>query len=642
MVFTTEHSRVIRFGAFEVDLRVHELRKHGLRIKLQEQPFQVLAMLLERPGDLITRDEIRAKLWPEDTFVDFDHGLNAAVRRLREALNDNADTPRFVETLPRRGYRFIFSVERVELAPQVVPPAQVTTPDTADSGSPEDGNRATATSGILKRRKPWVWAATAMVVFVATAGLILKWRSASRPAIDSLAVLPFLSADHNNDLDYLGDGIAESVMNNLSQVPGLKVMSRNSAFRYRQPDPDSRKIAGELGVRALLIGSVRQHDHDLRVSVELIDGRDEHQIWGEEYTRTLANLSGIQAEIASDVSQHLRLKLAPPVQLRIARRDTENSEAYRLYLKGKYALGKRTNNDIKQGLDYFQRAVELDPSYPLPYVGLSTSYGLLAFYGGMSPREAFPLEAAASRRALELDPGLADAHATRGFYLAHPKMQEAAAEAEFRRAVELSPNSGEAHHALSLFLMTKGHFDEAIAEGKKSAELDPLWLGSYGSLANVYYYAGQYHEAVELVETKAQRHAPSLWVAGVAYEAMKDYKSAIASMRDGIAVSGDRYMEADLARLYAESGETGQAKMILDRLLAQRKTEYFSAYKIATIYTGLRDDQQVFRWLRIACDEEDPWLARLLIDPNFAQYGSGSELADIQKTLLANASRFPD
>ena len=634
---------MIRFGPFEADLHTRELRKHGLKLKLQDQPFQILAMLLERPGELVTRDEIRAMLWPEDTFVDFEHGLNAAIRRLREALNDNADTPRFVETLPRRGYRFISSVERVDSTRQPVLGAQPVPCDTSDSGSVATAKPTILPRAPARKRPSSLWAAVAMLLVAAAVSVVLKWRSAPTSAIDSIAVLPFLSADRNADLDYLGDGIAESVMNNLSQVPGLKVMSRNSAFRYRQPELKPGKVAADLGVRALLMGSLRQHGNDLRISVELIDGTDEHQLWGENYTRKLSNLNGIQAEIASELSQRLRLRLSPEVQSRIARHDTDNSEAYRLYLRGKYTLGKRTNVDIKEGLRYFQRAVELDPTYALPYVGMAASYGLLAFYGGMAPLEAFPLEAAASRRALELDPDLADAHTQRGYYLGFPKMQNDSAEAEFRRALELSPNSGDAHHGYSLFLVQNGRFEEALAEAQKAAELDPLWPGSYGTHANAYYYARQYRQAVELVETKAQRHAAALWVAGAAYAQLKNYKAAITSMQEAIAASGGSgYMEADLAHVYAISGDPQQAKIILDKLLAQRHAAYFSAYKIATIYAGLRDDQRMFRWLRTACDEEDPWLMRLAVDPNFAEYQSRPEGAEIRQRLLTNAEQFPE
>jgi TolB-like protein/DNA-binding winged helix-turn-helix (wHTH) protein len=352
-------------------------------------------MLLEKPGDLVTREEIRTILWPQGTFIDFDHSLNAAVRRLREAPDDNADTPRFVETLPRRGYRFVAPVEAISTegvgseegcASKAVVLAAEATQSAASPG--ED----VAPQKVAGRAATPLWKILALVAPVmaafAIAAVVLSMRSSE--AVNSIAVLPFANATGDASLLYLSDGIAESVINNLSQVPGLKVMSRNSAFRYRQPDLKPNRVASELGVGALLMGAVQQHGDEVPVSVELVDGKDEHQIWGEEYTRGFSDLSGIQADIAQEISQ--RLRIAGPAQSRVARHDTDNSEAYRLYLRGKFALETRKNSDALTALRYFEQAAHLDRNYALAYSGMAHSYALLAFYGGMAPHQAYPLE----------------------------------------------------------------------------------------------------------------------------------------------------------------------------------------------------------------------------------------------------------
>jgi len=638
-----QNSRLIRFGSFEADLHTRELRKHGLKLKLQEQPFQVLAMLLERPGELVTREEIRAILWPQGTFIDFDHSLNASVRRLREALDDNADTPRFVETLPRRGYRFVAPVEGISREGGVrseegsVSKAGVLVGEAtqSDAGPSDDAALpSVAGRGALSKT-------SALVVVVIFALAIAAWIFSmnSRQAVNSIAVLPFTNATGDADLLYLSDGIAESVINNLSQVPGLKVMSRNSAFRYRQPSLKPNRVANELGVGALLMGAMQQHGDEVRVSVELVDGKDEHQIWGEEYTRRLSDLSGIQADIAQQVSQSLRI--AGAAQTRIARHDTENSEAYRLYLRGMFALETRKNSDAQTALRYFEQAAHLDRNYALAYSGMANSYALLAFYGGMAPHQAYPLQAAALHQALTLDPDLPDAHAQRGRFLEFPKMQPQAAEAEFRRAIQLSPNSENAHLSYSFFLMDQGRFAEAIAEAKQVLQLDPLWVGSHGSLANIYHYAGRDEEALTTA-AKALQPAPPMWIVGVAYEAKKDFPRAIAHLQEVAQAYQVSFAEADVAHAYAASGNTEQAKLILHRLLNVSTKSYVSPYKIAAIYAGLGDQEQMFRWLRAACDEGDPWLARLNIDPDFSLYRSRPEMKEIQQLLLEGAKRFPD
>jgi TolB-like protein/DNA-binding winged helix-turn-helix (wHTH) protein/Flp pilus assembly protein TadD len=672
-------NRIIRFGAFEADLRTGELRKHGTRIKLQDQPFQVLVMLLDHPGELITREEIQRKLWPADTFVDFDHSLNTAIRRLRDALSDSADTPRFVETLPRRGYRFIGQVEgraapnqaidgaafiegfvaAVADAASVQPSAVAATqpiihaqpsetasrelsaaspqPLISSVAHPESSAAESWDLALLKPspiQKKLAWVAVVIVLAIAA---VLIWKFRPWPAIDSIAVLPFVNEAKDPELDYLTDGIAESIMSNLSQVPTLKVMSRNSVFRYKGRAVDARQAAHELGVRAVLMGTVRQQGDNLRITIELVDARDQRQLWGETYNPKRPDLVAMQQEISQRTSEKLRLHLSGDVQSRMARRHTPTPEAYDAYLRGRHALNKRTNGDITKALAYFQEAIDRDPVYALPYVGISASYGLLAFYGGMAPKEAYLKEEAAARRALELDPESAETHTEMGYMLLSRHRDAAAAEREWKRALEIDPNSADAHHAYSLFLSDQGRFDEALREAARTEELDPLWPGSSGSTAWLLYYTRRYDDAIRKAQRAGSDFGPAYWVLGQVYEQQGKYKEAIEAFEQMLkrdpSPDPSNFGRAMLAHAYAVAGQRAAAQAILNDLLKLRQNAYFSAYNIAAVYAGLGDRRAMVTWLNTANDDRDPWLSRLRFDPRFDAFRSAPEFAELQRKL---------
>ena len=589
-------SSVIRFGAYEADLRTGELRKHGLRIKLQDQPFQILAMLLERPGELVTREQIQQKLWPSDTFVDFDHSLNTAIRRLRDALSDSADNPRFIETLPRRGYRFLGQVDArpgtqsLEVAASGELAVQV---EAAPSPTP----------GQLPIRSQLLLVAVLALVCVALA--LAAWRFWPRPtAIDSVAVLPFTNETKDPKLDYLADGIAESIISDLSQVPTLKVMSRNSAFHYRGSNINPAVVAHELGVRAVLLGNLRQAGDDLRLSIELVDTRDQRQLWGEEYGVKLSELADFQQDISTRASQMLRLRLSGEDRIRLARAGTRNSRAYDLYLRGAHLISKRTLDDINAGLSYFQQSVDQDPGYAKAYVGIAAAYGMLPFYGGMAPKEAYARSTAAVRRAKELDPDSADVLLQNGYQL-NNQWDWRAAEKEIRGAIERMPNSSDAHHAYMFVLRAEGRTEEALREARLAAELDPLWPLAQKALVGATFWARHYDEALRLAQ--APDH-PYHQMIGMVYEQQGKYREAIGEFQEAVNQPGDFAGAASLARAYALAGNKRQAQSILKQLLQRRQTRYVPAYHIAIVYAGLGDTASVLRWLRIAYDEQDPFL----------------------------------
>lgn len=634
MATPTPKSPVICFGVYEVDLRTGELRKHGMRIKLQEQPFQILAMLLERPGELVTREQIQQKLWPADTFVDFDHSLNTAIRRLRDALSDSADNPRFIETLPRRGYRFLAEVQSPsQTAPTTEAGALAVDVGTLPSAEADRGPKIGGPSSNLPPRfrlRKILLVAVPVLVCVALA--LAVWHFWPRPgAIDSVAVLPFANATRNPDLDYLCDGIAESILANLSQVPSLKVMSRNSAFRYRGQALDPQKIARELGVRALLLGTVSQHGGDLRVSLELVDARDQRQLWGAQYDRKVTDMLSLQEEITRQTAERLRGRLSGDEQGRAFRRHTTSPAAYELYLRGRHALEKRTNDNFKQALVYFQQAIDVDPAYAKPYVGMSAAYGLLSFYGGMSPVDARPKSAAAARRALELDPGSADSHAQMAYTL-QVRRDWPAAEEEWKRAIAIDPNAADAHHGYSMFLSSRVRFDEALREAELTEKLDPLWPGSSGTTASILFYARRYDEAKRRAERNGSDFPPSYWMLGQVYEQQHKYREAIDAFEKQYdrAGKGD-YSEAFLAHSYAMNGQKAEARALLADMLALRKTAYFSAFNIATVYLALGDRATAIAWLKKADEERDPWLERMKPDPRFDPIRTLPEVIEIQR-----------
>ena len=484
MAIEARSSAILRFGTYEVDLRAGELRKQGKRIKLQEQPFQVLAVLLQRPGEVVTREELRTQNWPEDTFVDFDNSLNTAINKLREALGDSADNPRFIETLPRRGYRFIAPVTGDAQMPSASAPASSDT---------------RVVVGLFARHKK------AFLTIAFAAGLILaglgyggyRWLSASSSsAIDSLAVLPFTNVTADPNTDYLSDGLTESLIGSLSRLPNLTVRPRSSVFRYKAKDVDIQKAATELQVGAVVTGRVTQHGDSLLVTAELTDTRRNRSLWSEQFDRKLSDALRVQREIAGEIATRLREKLTGEQKSQLANGGTNDPEAYSLYLKGRYYWDKRTPEGLAKAKDYFQQAIEKDPNYALAYVGLGQYYGVLPEYTYTSGKDTDPKAKAAAARALAIDDTLAEAHALLGA-VHDGEWDWAAAEREFQRALELNPNSARTHVLYSGHLKFLGRMKEAFEHLRRAIDLDPLNLNGIDNLAEAYIHTRQYAQSIE-------------------------------------------------------------------------------------------------------------------------------------------------
>jgi TolB-like protein/DNA-binding winged helix-turn-helix (wHTH) protein/Flp pilus assembly protein TadD len=577
-----ESARVIRFGVFELDASSGELQKQGRKIKLEGQPVQVLLCLLENPGELVTREELHAKLWPADTFVNFEHGLNAAVKRLRQALNDSADNPRFVETLPRRGYRFIAPVQ------------------TAGEEEP-------------KPRRPTLrWWLVGFVFLIAMGAV--AWAIRSRPpAIRSLAVLPLENLTGDPSQEYFADGMTNELTTELGRISELRVISRTSSMTYKGSHKSLPEIARELNVEAVIEGSVFRSGNRFRITAQLILASADKHLWAKSYEGDVRDTLAMQSEIARSIAEQIRVQLTPHERAALKKSSPVNPEAYEDYLKGRYFWNKRTADGLKKAIEYFNQSLEKDPDNAEAYAGLADSYALLGDweYGVLSPKEAYPKAKAAAKKALELDPDLGEAHISLAFCLDNFDWDWEGAEKEFRRGIELNPGYATGHHWYAWHLTAVGRNGRAIAEIEKAQSLDPLSLIIGADLAEEYLIAHRYDDAIKQ-SRKVMDIDPLFAVAhyelGQAFVAKHLYPEAIAESEKAIALSpGSSTFTSNLAYAYAVSGRKTDALRLLEGLK--------NPSEIALVYAGLGDHDSAMEWLEKAYAER--FNPGILLRPSF-------------------------
>ncbi len=483
----------------------------------------------------------------------------------------------------------------------------------------------------LKRHKTGAIIIAALVI-AAVVVFSYFYLHSSKATIDSIAVLPFDNQNHDPDTEYLSDGLTESIINSLTQLPNLKVIARSSVFHYKGKETDPMAVGKELGVRAVLTGRIMQRGDSLKISVELVDVRDNKQLWGEQYERKVSDLLSVQREIAKEISSNLRLKLSGADQARVNKHYTENPEAYQLYLKGRFYWNKRTGEALKQSIEYFNQAIEKDPSYALAYAGLADAYVLLPTYSAGSPQESYPKAKAVAKRALEMDETLAEAHTSLAYALILYDWNFRESNREFQRAIELNPNYATAHHWHSIGLRSVGRFDETIAEMKWAQELDPLSLIINADLGTAYIYARRYDKAIEQLRKTIEMDQSfyyAHWRLGTAYEMKGSYQNAVAEYQKARQLNDDPSVVAFLGHAFAASGKRDEALRTLDQLKEIAKQRYVSAYSFALVYTGLGDKDQAFQWLERCYQDRafdmvflkvDPLLDSLRSDPRFADF----------------------
>src|SRR5260370_4178831 len=486
-------ARRVRFGAFEADLHSSELHKHGVKIKLQDQPFQILALLLERPGEIVTREELRRKLWPADTFVDYDVGVNTAIKRLRDALGDSAESSRYVETLPRKGYRFIASVEGISSVPH------------QDLTIHAEHAAERPTEGVTERRAARLWIVTGvlaamLVLFVALniGGLRQRLLTTGVPReIQSIAVLPLENLTGDPEQEYFADGMTDELIAELAKISALRVISRTSVMRYKGVKKPLPQAAQELGVDAVVEGTVFRSGDRVRVTANLVQASPEKHLWAESYERDLRDILALHSDVATAIAREIQIKVSPQEQARLTSSRPVNPGAYQLYLKGRYFWEKRTTANLNKAREYFEQAIEKDPTYALASAGLADSYVLLSVYGSLPSKEGFPKAKAAALKALQIDNALAEAYPSLGWVRYFYDWDFPGAETDFKRAIELNSNYATAHHWYGWYLAVMGRFDEGLAELKKAQELDPLSLGISTNLGRGLYFAHRYDEAIQ-------------------------------------------------------------------------------------------------------------------------------------------------
>src|SRR6266508_3676621 len=487
------------------------------------------------------------------------------------------------------------------------------------------------------RARVLLWAAGVASLLALAAVL---WPHPKAGAIDSLAVLPFVNAGGDPNAEYLSDGITESLIDSVSQIPGIKVISRASAFHYKGKDVGARIVGRELGVRAVLTGQVVQRGDALSIRAELVDARDETHLWGEQYNRRLSDILAVQEEIARDISGKLRQRLTGEEKKRLAKRYTENAEAYALYLTGRYDWNKRTGEDIQKAIGYFRQAIDKDPTYALAYAGLADSYAILFYYAGLPPSETFLMAKAAASKALEIDDTLAQAHATLAFVHENFDWDFSAAGKEYRRAIELDPKYPTAHHWYSLYLSGIGRHEQAIAEAERVYKLDPLSPIISNLRAAAFYSARQYDRAIEAARKTLELDkgfSPAHFSLGCALEQKKMYPEAIAALEEAVRLSGRRIRaDADLGHAYAVSGRREEAMRMIEELKARSERGYDPVADIALVYAGLGQNDEAMRWLEKAYQARSAWLIRLAplkVDPRWDALRSDARFQDLLRRI---------
>src|ERR1700693_855638 len=615
--------RRIQFGVFELDSTAGGLRKHGIKIKLQEQPLQILQQLLEHPGEVVTREELQKRIWPADTFVDFDHGLYSAVQRLREALGDTAETPHYVETLPRRGYRFIAPVNNGNRGEAKVETASVEAPASVvpERPAPRRGLRIpmlVATGVIL----------VALLVALAFRGGSLGERLLGNPAVPpirSIAVLPLQNLSSDPNQEYFADGMTDALITDLAQIGSLKVISRTSTMRYKKSDKTLPEIARELNVDGIVEGTVQRSGDRVRITAQLIYGPSDKHLWANSYERDARNELSMEGEIAGAIAKQIQANLTREQEARITKARPLNLKAFEPYLQGKYHLTRARDVEDRRGQqetmqselamarDYFQKANSEDPNYAPAYVGLSQTWFDRSVAEGGPGKESEAIE-----KALQLDPTLAEAHLALG-NLEHLRYWNwSAAEAEIKRAIELNPNLADAHAAYSDYLEDMGRFDEGMKEYLRAQELDP---GHKAPQPNPFYTRRQFDKAIEMDRNDIERHAFGMyphWDLAQNYEAKGMHDEAIREWEVALRMLGYEDLANAMNRGFTAEGYKGGVKeWVRGMETARARGANIPSFVLAFVYTYLGDRDHAFAWLEKASKERDTALPGLKVDPTW-------------------------
>jgi TolB-like protein/DNA-binding winged helix-turn-helix (wHTH) protein len=638
-------ARVLRFGVFEADLHARELRKQGMQIKLQEQPFQILAFLLEHPGEIVTREHLRQKLWPADTFVDVDNSVNAAINRLREALGDSAESPRFVETLPRRGYRFVAPVTEIK------GPERDSVNENASAVMPARPEEVPAIGNLRGSRtiaKLSLAVALVVILVAASAWAWEKWRQRislqNSPHITSLVVLPLTNLSGDPSQDYFADGITDELTTDLARISSLKVISETSAMRYRGSHPPLRQIAQELDVDAVIEGSVTRSGDQVRITAQLIDAKNDRHLWAQSYDRHGIDVLGLQRDVARAIANQIHLKLTPAEASRLEALPTHDQQAFDAYLRAKYHIHSAlvVEADANVAIAEAEQAVTLDPDFAEAYVVIAQGCFAKIFdwAGGTEHDEkAF----VALSRAIALNPALAEAYAARGslYYTRLHNFDVVSAAADYRRAISLNPNLAEAHHNLGAELTHVGLHDQAIEEFRTTLRLDPQNDGAKYRLGRALWQSQRFAEAVQnydrynIVSFEKALTLAYLGRRQQAWETIEGVAQQLGRARRGGFLGDPEDVAAVRAFLYATEAKPQKAEREIQVAARRRKDNdhfHHAAFILAAACAEMGKPHEAVTWLRRVAEtgmpnyplfRDSPSTSKLRGNPEFEEFMAG-------------------
>jgi TolB-like protein/DNA-binding winged helix-turn-helix (wHTH) protein/Tfp pilus assembly protein PilF len=655
---TNRSPRIMRFGVFEADIEAGELRKHGLRLKLCEQSFQILAMLLARPGEVVSREFLRERLWPSNTFVDFDHGLNNAVMKLREALGDSSERPRFIETLPRRGYRFIAPVEQrsQDLEAPVADGAAAATlraiATPRDAVEPATASSSALPKGIEGLRKNYfalpriaVLVAGVLVGSALISGITMHYFrgvNASKGKANrssSLVVLPLENLSGDKDQAYFADGMTDDLIANLAKIRSLRVISRSTAMAYKGTHKPLPQIANELSVDAVVEGTVMRVGNRVRITAELVQVSTDQHLWADTYESPIGDVLALQNRVSSAIVDEIRISLTKEDKERLAKKPAVGPEAYEDYLKGRYYWNKRSSEGFAKAIGYFEEATRKDPQYALAYAGLADCYGIIGatIYGSLPAAEAAPKAKAAAIRALEIDPSLAEAETSLATAKFNYDWDWAGAADGFKRAIQLDPGYATAYQRYSLYSIALGRFDESFEQIKKARELDPLSISINASFGWRLYLAREYDRSIAQLRETLEMDPSYEWahlILGQAYEQKGEYGLAVEELRKAVELShSSPLMLSALAHACALSGNHTEAVKLLGQLEARSKKEYVSPFYIAIVYLGMGKNDLAMNWLEKAYEDRSNGLVFLKVEPELDSLRTDPRFLSLQRKL---------
>jgi TolB-like protein/DNA-binding winged helix-turn-helix (wHTH) protein/Tfp pilus assembly protein PilF len=643
------------FGPFHLDLSERQLFRDGKPVSLTPKAFETLVMLVSKRGHVVEKDDLLKEVW-KDAFVE-EANISRHVWMLRKTLGENENGQSYIETIPRRGYRFLANVQEAgngsdQLVVERRSIVQITAEEDDDVVSRKSEFAENLEQKLLaaireRQRWPgWRWGlglSVLSLLVIGVGGILYRASSsgnankvganvASMPS--SIAVLPFVNGSNNPDVEYLSDGVTESLINSLSQLPAFKVIARNSSFKYRGKNVDPQEVARALGVEAILTGRVTQRGNDLLISVELVDARDNTQMWGDQYNRKATDLLAVQSEISHEIAEKLRLRLTPVEHQQLAKRETVNPQAYELSLKGRFYWRRAGPGDRKKSIEYYQQAIAVDPDYALAYTELSSTYIELISASVLDPKEFMPKAEDAARKALELDESLAEAH------LAMSKIRLsawdwAAAEREIKRAIELNPNLPWAHNQYAFYLSLVRRHEQALSEIKHARELDPLSTSVNHQVGVFLLMAHQYDQAIEAAKKTLEldpNYANAYGLLGYTYKEKGQYREAIAAYQEAIKL-GDSSPDIQiyLGAAYAKAGQSEKAQAILKRL--ETGKEYVSPEALAGLHVALDEREQAFALLARAYSAHDHQLIFLDVEPEFDPLRSDPRFTDLMRRV---------